>query len=668
MPLDSEFLLSVKDHVTSKLKSLGAFIDEELPDYIMVMIANKKSEASMAKDLQLFLGEHTEEFTKWLHLKLEELKHPSHASRGKSRDKEHGHTSAKAKSSSGKKKGQRSHNESSASRTESRSRSRSPLGLGSQRPGKGVSSREPHGEIELLNLHAEENEFTNEGISSTDVVQEERKVVSTATLKSRGAEVHEMEGKPQNPDSAHIRSVVQIKEDPSARRPKVDRQSSRNLQPIGLLLKRAVDEAKANIINDEPHSSSSAKRKLANHPVACSDVSSSSTNDSPKFYVTLSGADISAIRRSANRDSDVNSSYRAKIVRPSLDRGVKSRLGSRQVLPYVRPKTTKLSVKERLGPNIRISSSNDVFPVEPDDGFSYDALDQNDADIVELVEEEPDEEQGQLTWTGHLARTLLPMRASQVAADSRPVSKSRLADQLKQRNLIVSLNETDEDEDISTLVEKQDNTRNEGTNVAVSSGDTENSTKQSNIPSSLERCRYWPNCRNGSNCSYIHPHEPCPTFPRCRLGSSCTFIHPPCRYGAFCTRPDCAFAHPTPKATPKTTVVPVSPGQIVCRFQNRCTNPCCPFYHPPSRSNTAASVPLSVSPILCRYGAACTNRPKCPFSHRDTPAPDKLKWVAPSKQAAKSEGQQQAALASDSSVGKSGENKVDVSATAIPVS
>lgn len=39
--------------------------DEELPDYIMVMVANKKNSAQMADDLSLFLGTNTTKFTTW---------------------------------------------------------------------------------------------------------------------------------------------------------------------------------------------------------------------------------------------------------------------------------------------------------------------------------------------------------------------------------------------------------------------------------------------------------------------------------------------------------------------------------------------------------------------------------------------------------------------------
>ena len=40
--------------------------DNELPDYIMVMLVNKKTFHQISNDLQLFLGEHTTTFIDWL--------------------------------------------------------------------------------------------------------------------------------------------------------------------------------------------------------------------------------------------------------------------------------------------------------------------------------------------------------------------------------------------------------------------------------------------------------------------------------------------------------------------------------------------------------------------------------------------------------------------------
>jgi len=39
--------------------------DDELPDYIMVMVANRKTEEQMAEDLSLFLSNNTTKFTTW---------------------------------------------------------------------------------------------------------------------------------------------------------------------------------------------------------------------------------------------------------------------------------------------------------------------------------------------------------------------------------------------------------------------------------------------------------------------------------------------------------------------------------------------------------------------------------------------------------------------------
>ena len=41
------------------------YVDDELPEYIMVMIANKKEKAQMKDDLNLFLGKSTVKFVDW---------------------------------------------------------------------------------------------------------------------------------------------------------------------------------------------------------------------------------------------------------------------------------------------------------------------------------------------------------------------------------------------------------------------------------------------------------------------------------------------------------------------------------------------------------------------------------------------------------------------------
>lgn len=61
----------------AKLIELGSgtagYIDDELPDYVMIMVANKRSKEQMVGDLSLFLGKNTDVFVNWLHQVLEKL-------------------------------------------------------------------------------------------------------------------------------------------------------------------------------------------------------------------------------------------------------------------------------------------------------------------------------------------------------------------------------------------------------------------------------------------------------------------------------------------------------------------------------------------------------------------------------------------------------------------
>nr|CAD7590675.1 unnamed protein product [Timema genevievae] len=54
--------------------------DEELPEYIMVMVTNKRTRVQMEDDLQLFLGSSTRHFTTWLHQVLNKLQEVTVAS------------------------------------------------------------------------------------------------------------------------------------------------------------------------------------------------------------------------------------------------------------------------------------------------------------------------------------------------------------------------------------------------------------------------------------------------------------------------------------------------------------------------------------------------------------------------------------------------------------
>ncbi|VEN48355.1 unnamed protein product [Callosobruchus maculatus] len=64
----------MRSAIKAKLLELSCYVDDELPDYIMVMVANKRTKSQMNEDLHLFLSDKTETFVEWLHIVLKKLK------------------------------------------------------------------------------------------------------------------------------------------------------------------------------------------------------------------------------------------------------------------------------------------------------------------------------------------------------------------------------------------------------------------------------------------------------------------------------------------------------------------------------------------------------------------------------------------------------------------
>merc|ERR1712141_928322 len=75
--LNTEVTDKIRAAIRAKLQELGAYVDEELPDYIMVLVANKKNQDQMKDDLSLFLHGHADVFTAWLQDILKKLKQVS---------------------------------------------------------------------------------------------------------------------------------------------------------------------------------------------------------------------------------------------------------------------------------------------------------------------------------------------------------------------------------------------------------------------------------------------------------------------------------------------------------------------------------------------------------------------------------------------------------------
>lgn len=119
MEIGTEISQKIRSAIKAKLVELGAYVDDELPDYIMVMVANKKTKKHMSDDLSLFLGQNTDKFTSWLHNLLNKLQTLS-TDQQKSNEIEN---DSKKASDSKKKSSQKTHSEAKVKNTEKTSSS-----------------------------------------------------------------------------------------------------------------------------------------------------------------------------------------------------------------------------------------------------------------------------------------------------------------------------------------------------------------------------------------------------------------------------------------------------------------------------------------------------------------------------------------------------------------
>ncbi|KAH8087820.1 hypothetical protein BXZ70DRAFT_955272 [Cristinia sonorae] len=128
-------------------------------------------------------------------------------------------------------------------------------------------------------------------------------------------------------------------------------------------------------------------------------------------------------------------------------------------------------------------------------------------------------------------------------------------------------------------------------------------------PQSPTLCKFALKCTNPL-CRWSHPS------PVATAESGVVLSNDPCENGKNCKDKDCIKAHVSP-AVLNPSAVPVEPKpahfapapaapastQTPCRFGNACTRPNCAFLHPTRTSTTP-----------CRFGTACT-RANCTFQH-----------------------------------------------------
>ncbi|XP_039088468.1 zinc finger CCCH domain-containing protein 14 isoform X4 [Hyaena hyaena] len=600
MEIGTEISRKIRSAIKGKLQELGAYVDEELPDYIMVMVANKKSQDQMTEDLSLFLGNNTIRFTVWLHGVLDKLRSvttdPSSLKSSDTNIFDNNVSSNK----SGFGRGDERRHEAAVP----------PLALASTRPEKRDSR-----------------------VSASS---QEQKTTNVRQTYDDGAATRLMSTVKPLREPAPSEDVIDIKPEPDD----------------------LIDED-LNFVQENPLSQKKPTVTLTY----------GSSRPSIEIYrpPASRNADSGAHLNRLQFQQQQNSIHAAK--QPDLQNSrvyETGRLCEPEVLnsleetysPFFRNNSEKMSIEEENFRKRKLPVVSSVVKVKK---FNHDGEEEEEDDdcgsrtgsISSSVSVPAKPERRPSLPPSKQANKNLILKAISEAQESVTKTTNYSTVSQKQTLPVAPRTRTSQEELLAEMVQGQSRTPRISPPIKEEETKGDNTEKGQGTPQRqllsrlqidpvmaetlqisqaemselsvaqkpeklLERCKYWPACKNGDECAYHHPVSPCKAFPNCKFAEKCLFVHPNCKYDAKCTKPDCPFTHMSrriPVLPPKPVTTPASPSSSqLCRYFPACKKMECPFYHPKH----------------CRFNTQCT-RPDCTFYHPTITVPPRhaLKWIRP---------------------------------------
>uniref|UniRef100_A0A8I6AN22 Zinc finger CCCH domain-containing protein 14 n=1 Tax=Rattus norvegicus TaxID=10116 RepID=A0A8I6AN22_RAT len=575
MEIGTEISRKIRSAIKGKLQELGAYVDEELPDYIMVMVANKKSQDQMTEDLSLFLGNNTIRFTVWLHGVLDKLRSvTTEPSSLKSPDTSIFDSNVPSNKSSFSRGDERRHEAAIP-----------PLAVSSSRPEKRDSR---------VSTSSQEHKSTNVRHSYDD-----------------GASTRLMSTVKPLREPAPSEDVIDIKPEPDDL---ID-------EDLNFVQENSLSQKKPTVTLTYGSSRPSIE---IYRPPASRNADTGTHLNRPQLQQQQSST-----HTAKQLDGQSSQVYEAgRLCEPEVLGSVEDTYS-----PFFRNNLDKMNIEEENFRKRKLPVVSSVVKVKR---FSHDG-----------EEEEEDEDYG--TRVGSLSssvsvpakperRPSLPpskqanknliLKAISEAQESVTKTTNYPAVPQKQTLPVAPRTRTSQEEVLAEMVQGQNRAPRISPPVKEEEAKGDNAEKieaemtdlsvAQKPEKLLERCKYWPACKNGDECVYHHPISPCKAFPNCKFAEKCLFVHPNCKYDAKCTKADCPFTHMSrrgPVLTPKpvSSPAPSSNGQL-CRYFPACKKMECPFYHPKH----------------CRFNTQCT-RPDCTFYHPTITVPPRhaLKWIRP---------------------------------------
>ncbi|NP_001008506.2 zinc finger CCCH domain-containing protein 14 isoform b [Mus musculus] len=600
MEIGTEISRKIRSAIKGKLQELGAYVDEELPDYIMVMVANKKSQDQMTEDLSLFLGNNTIRFTVWLHGVLDKLRSvTTEPSSLKSPDASIFDSHVPSNKSSFSRGDERRHEAAVP-----------PLAVSSSRPEKRDSR---------VSTSSQEQKSTNVRHSYDDGAST-RLMSTVKPLREPAPSEDVIDIKPE-PDDLIDEDLNFVQENPlSQKKPTVTLTYGSSRPSIEIYRPPASRNADTgthlNRLQLHPQQSSAHAAKQLD--VQSSQVSEAGRLCEPPVLSSVEDTYSPFFRNNLDKMSIEDENFRKRKL-PVVSSVVKVKRFSHD--------GEEEEEDEDYGTRIGSLSSSVSVPAKPERRPSLPPSKQANKNLILKAISEAQESVTKTTnYSAVPQKQTLP-----VAPRTRTSQEELLAEMVQGQNRAPRISPPVKEEEA-----KGDNTgKSQGTQqrqllsrlqidpvmvetMEMSQAEMTDLSVAQKPEKLLERCKYWPACKNGDECVYHHPISPCKAFPNCKFAEKCLFVHPNCKYDTKCTKADCPFTHMSRRAsilTPKpvSSPAPSSNGQL-CRYFPACKKMECPFYHPKH----------------CRFNTQCT-RPDCTFYHPTITVPPRhaLKWIRP---------------------------------------
>ncbi|XP_062037695.1 zinc finger CCCH domain-containing protein 14 isoform X8 [Lepus europaeus] len=575
MEIGTEISRKIRSAIKGKLQELGAYVDEELPDYIMVMVANKKSQDQMTEDLSLFLGNNTIRFTVWLHGVLDKLRSvTTEPSSLKSSDTNIFDSNVPSTKSSFSRGDERRHEAAVP-----------PLAVSSSRPEKRDSR---------VCTSSQEQKTTVR--QTYDDGAATRLMSTVKPLREPAPSEDVIDIKPE-PDDLIDEDLNFVQENPlSQKKPTVTLTYGSSRPSIEIYRPPASRSSDSGAhlnrlqFQQQPNSGHASKQL---------DVQNS------RVYETGRLCEPEVL-------SSLEETYSPFFRNSSEKMGIEDENFRKRKLPVVssvvKVKKFNLDGEEEeedddYGSRTGSVSSSVSVPAKPERRPSLPPSKQANKNLILKAISEAQES---VTKTTNYSA--VPQKQTLPVAPRTRTSQEELLPEVVQGQSRIPR--------ISPPVKEEET---KGDNIEKSQAEMSELSVAQKPEKLLERCKYWPACKNGDECAYHHPVSPCKAFPNCKFAEKCLFVHPNCKYDAKCTKPDCPFTHvnrriPALPPKPAVTTPGIPSSSQLCRYFPACKKMECPFYHPKH----------------CRFNTQCT-RPDCTFYHPTITVPPRhaLKWIRP---------------------------------------